>query len=145
MRAPASQIRLRSGSTRYSRVPLRPSVGRESRLRDIADENDLRLVVEGFYVRLTHEEHRIQTEDSVERAGEKWIAAMTRFWSTLLFGHHSYHEGSWSKDMHFAPSTLHSERLGELFQDVVDAHFAGPMTHELKAWAARLSEVFHST
>lgn len=142
MRAPVSQIRLRSGSTRYSRVPLRPCVGRESRLRDIADENDLRLVVESFYAQAAND---LLLADALAAVGgdkEKLITALTHFWRKLLLGDGPHSEGSCEKHRALNLASFHFERWVGLFQEVADAHFYGPMTHELKAWSTRLGTVF---
>lgn len=141
MRSFTSQNRLSSDLRDYSLVAQERRLF-SHRLRDIADEDDVRVVVEDFYAKAQRDALLADALASVEGHAEKIISALSCFWSSLLFSEPSYHGDACP--MHDVPhlDAAHFERWSELFIEAVEAHFSGEMVNEFKAWVLCLHDTF---
>lgn len=136
MRSPALRHRRLHGAD-LTALGLRPGLS-----RDLANEGDIRVVVEDFFAKAERDPLLSATFASAKTDAKGFVAAMSGFWSSLLFRHGSYRGQPCHKHEALDLEKIHFERWSELFSEAVDAHFSGPSADELKNWATRVGEVF---
>jgi hemoglobin len=118
-------------------------------VEDIATRDDCERLVRAFYERaLTDPIIGFIFTDVARLDLEAHVPTITSFWETVLLDARSYRGGA------FAPhALLHAKvglRLGHfrrwlaLWNETVDALFAGPVADEAKAHAQRVAGAFHS-
>lgn len=119
----------------------RPGI-RPGPLRDLADERDIRTVVKTFFAEARRDLLLSAVFDSVQTDGGDFVAAMSGFWSSLLFQRGLYCGHPCDKHEMLGLTAAHFERWRELFFKAVDTHFSGASAEELKFWAVRVGGVF---
>lgn len=136
MRSPALRHRRLHGAD-LAALGLRPGPS-----RDLANEGDIRVVVEDFFARAERDPLLSAAFASAGTDAQGFVAAMSGFWNSLLFRHGSYRGQPCHKHEALGLKKIHFARWNELFAEAVDAHFFGPSADELKSWAARVGGVF---
>jgi hemoglobin len=113
-------------------------------LKEIDDENDVRLLVETFY-------HRVRNDDLLGPVvGDKiqdWslhLDTMSRFWQSVLFKKPAYDGIPFSNHENLPLNNAHFYRWITLFNQTIDELFVGSLAEEAKFYALNTAEVFRN-
>ncbi len=112
-------------------------------LNDISTSQDIKTLVDAFYVKVRGDDLIGPIFESV--SGFDWdthLPAMYRFWETLLLGAGTYQGAPFPKHAVLAIQQAHFERWLGLFMSAVNAHFAGPKSEDAKDRAISIADTF---
>ena len=111
--------------------------------RDIATEDDIKLLVDTFYDQVNQDELLSPVFNGF--ANVNWpehLPVMYKFWSTVLFGSMAYKGQPFPKHMRLPVDRKHFARWECLFTQTVDELFEGPKAAEAKQKAASIARIF---
>jgi hemoglobin len=114
-------------------------------LKDIATEEDIKLLVDSFYDRVNRDE--VLGPVFNELAKVNWaehLPTMYSFWSTMLFRTGDYKGRPWPKHAVLPLKKEHFERWVSLFCRTVNEHFEGPKASEAKSAALSIADTFQT-
>jgi hemoglobin len=112
-------------------------------LPDLTTEADIRLLVDAFYHRVEQDELLGPVFNDVAQVSwASHLPAMYDFWSSVLFGTSRYKGRPFPKHIPLPIGAAHFQRWLHLFDQAVDAHFAGPTAAEAKARALSIATLF---
>jgi hemoglobin len=110
-------------------------------LQDIATYNDCRQLVDAFYGDARRDPLIGPVFDAKVADWSAHLDTMSRFWSTVLFGHEAYHGNPLAKHLLLTIDRSHFDRWVGIWTRVVDEHFRGPRADMAKARAGRMADV----
>jgi hemoglobin len=114
-------------------------------LKDIATEEDIKLLVDSFYDRVNKDEVLGPIFNDLAKVDwEHHLPTMYSFWTQMLFRKPVYKGAPWPKHMVLPLKKEHFERWISLFTHTVDAHFAGPKAAEAKSAALSIADTFQT-
>ncbi|SFU73816.1 hemoglobin [Pontibacter akesuensis] len=111
--------------------------------RDIATEDDIKLLVDTFYDHVNQDEILSPVFNGF--ANVNWpqhLPVMYKFWSTVLFGSMAYKGQPFPKHMRLPVDRKHFARWESLFTQTVNELFEGPKAAEAKQKAASIARIF---
>ena len=112
-------------------------------MKDISDINDIRLFVNEFY-------KKVETDDllgsvfskAIDGYWQPHLDKMYAFWNAVLFAGRGYVGNPFSKHAPLNINPEHFERWLQLFSEVIDGHFEGPVAEDAKKRAGLMAEIF---
>ncbi|MDB6155758.1 MAG: globin [Chthoniobacteraceae bacterium] len=110
---------------------------------DICTAKDIRKLVDSFYDEIGRDGLLAPVFNDVAKVD--WgthLPIMYRFWESMLLGSATYRGAPFPKHAVLPVQKKHFVRWLALFQDTVDAHFAGPKAEEAKGRAASIADTF---
>ena len=114
-------------------------------MKDIATEQDIKLLVDSFYDRVNKDEVLGPIFNDLAKVDwEDHLPTMYSFWTTMLFRKPVYKGQPWPKHMVLPLRKEHFERWISLFSQTVDEHFAGPKANEAKSAALSIADTFQT-
>ena len=114
-------------------------------LKDIATEQDIKLLVDSFYDRVNRDEVLGPIFNDLAKVDwEHHLPQMYSFWTAMLFRKPVYKGQPWPKHMVLPLKKEHFERWICLFSKTVDEHFAGPKANEAKSAALSIADTFQT-
>lgn len=116
-----------------------------SATKDISTIEDIQLMVDEFYSKVREDKLLADIFNHVIK--DRWpehLDKMYRFWQTVLLGTHTYHGSPFVPHAHLPVSKKHFDRWLELFEEVVDSHFAGSVADIAKLQGNRMAIMFRS-
>ncbi|OUD32731.1 group III truncated hemoglobin [Flavobacterium sp. FPG59] len=111
---------------------------------DIASLDDIKLLVNTFYVQVQKDE--IIGPIFNEKIGNRWpehLEKMYGFWETILLEVHSYSGSPFPPHKQLPIGRDHFNRWMELFTQTTDQLFHGPLADEAKYRAKAMADMFH--
>lgn len=114
-------------------------------MKDIADREDIKLLVDRFYDRVQQDPLLGPIFNDIAKVD--WahhLPVMYDFWSTMLFRTATYKGRPWPKHAPLPVQQAHFERWLSLFCQTVDSHFAGPKAREAKSVALSIADTFQT-
>ncbi|WP_018479892.1 group III truncated hemoglobin [Pontibacter roseus] len=110
---------------------------------DIKDEQDIKLLVDTFYVSVREDDLLEPIFDGFAQVNwEHHLPIMYSFWSSVLFGTMAYKGQPFPKHMRLPVDRQHFARWVELFTQTVDSLFEGEKAQEIKQKATSIAQVF---
>ena len=112
--------------------------------KDIADIEDVKLLVNRFYDSVREDELLGPIFNDVIK--DRWpehLEKMYRFWQTVLLEEHTYYGSPFPPHAKLPVEKLHFERWIKLFITTVDNHFDGELAYEAKWRAQKMAEMFN--
>lgn len=112
--------------------------------KDIADIEDIKLLVNRFYDSVREDELLGPIFNDVIK--DRWpehLEKMYRFWQTVLLEEHTYYGSPFPPHAKLPVEKLHFERWIKLFITTVDNHFDGELAYEAKWRAQKMAEMFN--
>lgn len=109
-------------------------------MKDITEREDLILMVDSFYAKVTKDELLAPVFSHLDWPHH--LPIMYNFWTSMLLGDASYQGNPFQKHIHLAINTSHFDRWLQLFTQTVDEHFAGAKADEVKSRAASIAGLF---
>jgi hemoglobin len=110
---------------------------------DIRGLEDIKLLVDTFYDKVAQDQ--LLAPIFFFRLNTYWaphLEKMYAFWNAALFGVSGYQGNPFAKHATMPVEAGHFERWLTLFNDTVDAFFAGPMAQEAKQRALIMATTF---
>jgi hemoglobin len=114
----------------------------ETALHDIADEADVRNLVDIFYGKVRRDELLAPIFEPV--IGDHWenhLQRMTDFWSTLLLYTRKFKDDPLTKHLPLALTKEHFDRWLSLFRQTVDELFQGQIAQNAKSRANSIARI----
>jgi hemoglobin len=111
---------------------------------DIADLEDIKLLVNRFYDKVRKDELLGPIFDGVIQ--DRWpehLEKMYRFWQTVLLEEHTYFGSPFPPHAKLPVEKQHFERWIALFHATVDEHFESALSEEAKWRASKMADMFH--
>jgi hemoglobin len=113
----------------------------ESKKKEIAGIEDIRLLVDTFFHRASMDE--LLAPIFKERVKESMsLDPLYRYWETILLHGQTYDGVPFPKHADLPLTHQHFDRWLSLFHQTVDELFTGPVAESAKFRAIRMSEVF---
>ena len=112
-------------------------------LKDIENEDDIKLMVDTFYGKVKND--TLIAHYFTEMAGVNWekhLPVMYSFWSSILLGSMSYHGLPFPKHQRLPLTQEDFNQWLTLFFETVDELFQGPMATDAKARASQIAKTF---
>ncbi|MCB9186465.1 MAG: group III truncated hemoglobin [Flavobacteriales bacterium] len=112
--------------------------------KDIADIEDIKLLVNRFYDSVREDELLGPIFNDVIK--DRWpehLEKMYRFWQTVLLEEHTYHGSPFPPHAKLPVEKPHFERWINLFFATIDNHFDGELASEAKWRAQKMAEMFN--
>lgn len=112
--------------------------------KDIADIEDIKLLVNRFYGSVRQDELLGPIFDEVIQ--DRWpehLEKMYRFWQTVLLEEHTYYGSPFPPHAKLPVEKQHFERWIKLFFATIDNHFDGELACEAKWRAQKMAEMFN--
>jgi hemoglobin len=114
-------------------------------LKDIATEDDIKLLVDSFYDKVGRDDLLGPIFNEVARVDwEHHLPTMYSFWSTMIFRTQAYKGRPWPKHAPLPVRQEHFERWVSLFCQTVDSLFIGPKATEAKSAALSIADTFQT-
>jgi hemoglobin len=114
-------------------------------LKDITNEDDIKLLVDSFYDRAGRDELLGPVFNEVARVDwSHHLPTMYSFWSTMLFRSMTYKGRPWPKHAPLPVRKEHFERWVGLFCETVDSLFNGEKASEAKSIALSIADTFQT-
>lgn len=111
--------------------------------KDIATEEDVKLLVDSFYERVNKDNMLSPIfNDFAKINWEHHMPQMYAFWGSLLLGTANYKGRPFPKHMPLPIDTTHFERWLTLFITTVDTLFEGPVAEDAKWRAFNIAGTF---
>ena len=112
--------------------------------KDITNIEDIKLLVNTFY-------SKVQQDDLIgsifnEKIGDRWqehLEKMYRFWQTILLEEHTYSGSPFPPHKQLPVEKEHFNRWMEIFTNIVDSLFEGPLADEAKIRGQNMAEMFN--
>ena len=109
----------------------------EAGRRDIRDE-DLHGILESFYATLGRDTLLASYFEEIDMSAH--IPRIVTFWSTILFGTHTYSGNAFAPHQRMPGLTGHHfGRWVETIEATIDARFSGPKAEEMKTVSHRIA------
>lgn len=116
-----------------------------SPLKDIANDEDVKLLVDQFYDRVSQDELLSPIFNDVAQVDwEHHLPTMYSFWSSMLLRSATYKGRPWPKHAPLPVRQEHFERWVSLFCQTVDRLFQGPKANEAKSTALSIADTFQT-
>lgn len=112
--------------------------------KDIADIEDIKLLVNRFYDSVREDELLGPIFNDVIK--DRWpehLEKMYRFWQTVLLEEHTYYGSPFPPHAKLPVEQQHFERWTKLFFATIDNHFDGELAYEAKWRAQKMAEMFN--
>lgn len=109
-------------------------------MNDIKTRSDVEKMVKSFYDRVMAD--MILAPSFINVYWPRHLPVMYNFWSSMLLGDMSYSGSPLTKHMDLQLKTEHFDRWLKLFNENIDAQFAGPVAEEAKARAYTIANMF---
>ncbi len=112
-------------------------------LKDIADIEDIRRLVNTFYGKIR--EDNLLKDIFNTRIQDKWdehLEKMYRFWQTVLLEEHTYNGSPFLPHARLPVEKEHFDQWLLLFGQAMDELFTGPKAERAKWQANRMAEMF---
>lgn len=112
--------------------------------KDIADIEDIKLLVNRFYDSVREDELLGPIFNDVIK--DRWpehLEKMYRFWQTVLLEEHTYYGSPFPPHAKLPVEKPHFERWIKLFFATIDNHFDGELAYEAKWRAQKMAEMFN--
>jgi hemoglobin len=111
--------------------------------RDLADEVDIRLMVESFYQKVQSDDLLGPIFNDVAQVNwETHIPHLCDFWSDLIFRTRKFNGRPWPKHAGLPVQREHFARWLQLFHTTVDDLFEGPRAIAAKGYASSIADTF---
>lgn len=110
---------------------------------DIANNNDIKTMVDTFYLRVRQDQILGSIFD--ERIGDRWpdhLEKMYKFWGSMLLGDHSYHGHPFAPHATLPIEKDHFKMWLLLFNETVTELFSGPIAEQALFRAELMAEMF---
>ncbi|TCC93181.1 group III truncated hemoglobin [Pedobacter hiemivivus] len=111
---------------------------------DIIDLNDIIELVNGFYAKVQHDELIGPIFNDVIKEWEPHLQKMYAFWNAVLFGVPGFTGNPFARHAPLPIEQAHFDRWLVLFNETVDALFAGEMADQAKKKAETMALMFLS-
>ena len=112
-------------------------------MTDILNLEDVKKLVDAFYGKVR--ENNLLAPVFNERIKDRWpehLEKMYTFWNAALFGVKGYMGNPFAKHATMPVDARHFERWLSLFNETVDACFAGPVAEEAKSRGQIMAATF---
>jgi hemoglobin len=109
-------------------------------MNDIQTRTDVEKMVSTFYEKVKADE--LLTPAFANVYWPHHLPVMYNFWASILLGEMSYHGSPLTKHIDLHIETRHFDRWIKLFNENLDAQFAGPVAEEAKNRAGTISNLF---
>jgi hemoglobin len=112
----------------------------EIKMKEIADRNDIKVLVDTFY-----EKVNADTLLGPVFAHVDWpnhLPIMYNFWSSMMLGEQSYQGNPFQKHVTLPLKATHFDQWLKLFIETVDENFTGDRADEIKTRAKSIAGVF---
>jgi hemoglobin len=114
-------------------------------LKDIATEEDIKVLVDSFYDRVNRDEVLGPVFNEIAKVDwDHHLPTMYAFWTQMLFRKPVFKGAPWPKHRVLPLKQEHFERWISLFSRTVDEHFAGPKATEAKSAALSIADTFQT-
>ncbi|MFD2248623.1 group III truncated hemoglobin [Pontibacter ruber] len=111
--------------------------------KDIANEADIKLLVDTFYDTVNKDELLSPVfNDFAHVNWEHHLPIMYNFWSSVLFGTMAYKGQPFPKHLRLPIEQKHFQRWIQLFTETVDRLFEGTKATEIKQKALSIAQIF---
>jgi hemoglobin len=115
----------------------------KNELHDIADEADIKQLVDAFYAKVNRDGLLAPVfNDFAKVDWEEHLPLLCTFWSTLLFRSAAYKGQPFPKHILLPVAREHFNRWVSLFKETVDELFKGPKANEAKGFAMSIADTF---
>ncbi|MBS1764096.1 MAG: group III truncated hemoglobin [Bacteroidetes bacterium] len=114
-----------------------------SELKDIANIDDIKVLVDTFYGRIREDDLLKDIFNNVIQ--DRWpehLEKMYRFWQTVLFDEHTYFGAPFVPHATLPVEKNHFDRWVSLFTETVDELFSGEKAERAKWQGNRMAEMF---
>lgn len=113
--------------------------------KDITDLNDIKLLVDTFYDHIRQDDMLgIIFNQNIQDRWPEHLSKMYRFWQTLLLNEYTYDGRPFPPHAHLPIGQQHFDHWLTLFNQTVDALFAGEKADEAKWRANKMAVMFQS-
>ncbi|ARS36608.1 group III truncated hemoglobin [Pontibacter actiniarum] len=111
--------------------------------RDLATEEDIKLLVDTFYDHVNQDDLLSPVFNGFAKVDwSRHLPVMYNFWSSVLFGSIAYKGQPFPKHMRLPIERKHFSRWVSLFLQTVDELFEGTKAEEAKHKASSIARVF---
>ncbi|MEL7221218.1 MAG: group III truncated hemoglobin [Bacteroidota bacterium] len=113
-------------------------------MTDIANRDDIKLLVDSFYAKIRKDEllSPVFASRIADDAWGKHLTRMYSFWNTVLFIEQSYKGNPFARHATLPVDDAHFKQWIHLFHATVDEHFAGEKAEETKRRAKNMAIMF---
>ncbi len=114
----------------------------QSKQHDLADEEDITLLVNTFYAKIRQHELLFSVFDPIIKGNwEAHLQKMVTFWSTLLLYTRQYKEDPLPKHLPLPLQKKHFDEWLRLFNETVDGLFKGELANNAKKRAFSIARI----
>lgn len=110
--------------------------------RDLTTQEDVRLMVDTFYARASHDELLAPIFAHTFSSRPNPLEPLYRYWESVLLEKQTYPDLPFPKHAKLPLTHQHFDRWLSIFHSTIDDFFTGPYASEAKLRAIKMSEVF---